>query len=404
MKNFNYKTKLIFSITLAVCSFILLNVSIISCEKKKKYEGNVELEQNTNPNKKTFLLSDIEHEWFYFSNDTFCKIEKPEFAPTSTMVPWPDAIRISSANNTGSGDKAFAVVNRLGLLCFEEKKITLTKDISVFSNHTADNLFFSDDVPVFSIYRSSFFEDSPNAAKATENNAYLLQFDEKSEIIYPVLNINNITKEKNTEIIETVWDGIKFYCNLKTVDKEKTSFSFVTFMPMTSITSLSPNNAKNKFRVEEISMDDFKKSKEIKDFNSAPSRIKKLLNGFSDKIPFVVEVKSAGGSSPLYYSNNLQTARHELNSKAVISKSWSACLFQDGTFYIEGILPHKGVLNNNNPVAIRLPKLPDGYIYTDFVIAGTTLYAGWEETSFYKTNKSGFLSINLDLTLYNKHN
>ena len=62
----------------------------------------------------------------------------------------------------------------------------------------------------------------------------------------------------------------------------------------------------------------------------------------------------------------------------------------------------KHILRGGSPVAIRLPKLEQGYVYSDFVISGTTLYAAWEQTDFYKTNRSGFLSVDLDSTLYSK--
>ena len=139
----------------------------------------------------------------------------------------------------------------------------------------------------------------------------------------------------------------------------------------------------------------------IKEFSAAPERIQKMLKGFVDSIPFILEVKSAGGSSPRIYQNEpAGSFEQELSAKAIISQSWSAALFEDGTLFIEGALPGKHILRGGNPVAIRLPKLEQGYVYSDFVISGTTLYAAWEQTDFYKTNRSGFLSVDLDSTLY----
>ena len=90
------------------------------------------------------------------------------------------------------------------------------------------------------------------------------------------------------------------------------------------------------------------------------------------------------------------------NATAILSQSWSAALFEDGTLFLEGALPGRHILRSGMPVAIRLPKLPTGFIYTDFVISGTTLYAAWEETAFYKTGRAGFLQVNLDRTLYSR--
>ena len=75
-------------------------------------------------------------------------------------------------------------------------------------------------------------------------------------------------------------------------------------------------------------------------------------------------------------------------------------MFQEGTLYLEGALDGRRILRGGKPVAIRLPKLPQGFRYTSFVISGTSLYAAWEETDFYKTSRSGFIQVNLDETLY----
>ena len=54
-------------------------------------------------------------------------------------------------------------------------------------------------------------------------------------------------------------------------------------------------------------------------------------------------------------------------------------------------------------MAIRLPLLPENFVYSDFVITETSLYAAWEETSFYKTGRSGFIYVDLENTLYSSN-
>lgn len=128
-----------------------------------------------------------------------------------------------------------------------------------------------------------------------------------------------------------------------------------------------------------------------------------MLSGFDKTLPFEIEVQNAGGNSPRYYANKIANSTEKsLKAKAILSQSWSGALFEDGTLFLEGALPGKHILRGGKPVAIRLPKLPAGFVYSNFVISGTTLYAGWEETSFYKTGRSGFIQVNLDKTLYSK--
>jgi hypothetical protein len=150
-------------------------------------------------------------------------------------------------------------------------------------------------------------------------------------------------------------------------------------------------------------VDFFRECKRQIDYKSAPDRIKKLLAGFDTKLPFEITVKNAGGFSPRTYENTVSNINEkELHATAILSQSWSAALFEDGTLFLEGALPGRHILRSGMPVAIRLPKLPTGYVYSDFVISGTTLYAAWEESAFYKTGRSGFLQVNLDRTLYSR--
>ncbi|MBQ3648972.1 MAG: hypothetical protein II957_02110, partial [Treponema sp.] len=67
-----------------------------------------------------------------------------------------------------------------------------------------------------------------------------------------------------------------------------------------------------------------------------------------------------------------------------------ACVFADGTTYI------KKTAADSQTVAFRLPLMPAGYNYGEVAIAGNYLYVAWEQTIFYKTGRSGFISVNLE--------
>ena len=109
------------SIFLVLMSFLLF---IVSCKKKDyEYKGfeNVVVQTVTD-----------DHEWYYFTDDGFEKVEKPEFSPEDTKIAWTEAVRISSANNVSAnaGSVGYAILNRIGLLRFTEDKIT-NKQFSV---------------------------------------------------------------------------------------------------------------------------------------------------------------------------------------------------------------------------------------------------------------------------------
>ncbi|BDC94347.1 hypothetical protein [Treponema bryantii] len=384
--------------------FTIFSVSLFVCGCKKK-TAQIPV-QNTI----TVEITKTNHAWYYFSNYTYHFVDRPQNAPLQAQKPWTESIRISSANNEActqySESKAFAVVNRLGILSFNDEAITLSQDASLFTDRTAGNLVFLNNVPVYSVYKSAFFNDTilaPDYKNDSSSHLFLLQFDSHAKISYPILNCNNITDKTNSEVTDFYWNGLEWCCSIKTISDIKNEFSYIRFKPLIPLLALSPSTAEGKIDIEECDADFFRSCRVHHNYTDAPDRIKKLLSGFDTKLPFIIEVKNAGGSSPRIYENTVANSKEkELNAKAILSANWSAALFEDGTLFLEGALPGKHILRSGKAVAIRLPKLPVGFIYSDFVISGTTLYAAWEESSFYKTGRAGFLQVNLERTLYSR--
>ena len=382
----------------------LISVSLLFCSCKKKPE------QIPAQNLVSVEITKSNHTWYYFSSSGFDDVDRPQNAPQQVQKPWTESIRISSANNeactVNSESKAYAVVNRLGILSFKDDTIYLSQDTNVFADRTADNLVFLNNVPVFSVYKSAFFNDTilaPDYKDDSSAHLFLLQFDTNAKLAFPLINCNNLTDKTNSEVTDFYWNGLEWCCSLKTISDVKNEFSYFRFKPLVPLLTLSPSSAENKIDIEECDADFFRNCRIHYAYKDAPDRIKKLLSGFDTKLPFVIEVKNAGGSSPRIFENSVKNSTEkELNAKAILSANWSAALFEDGTLFLEGALPGKHILRSGMPVAIRLPKLPVGFVYSDFVISGTTLYAAWEESSFYKTGRAGFLQVNLERTLYSR--
>ena len=388
---------------LALIALNLVCFLFSGCKKKDKLKDGQEIVQIGT--KKT------DHVWYYFTQDGFAQTDNPRETPFAGSQPYTEAVRISSANNGAASAngtvKAYALANRLGVICFEDEKISLAKDVNVFSDRTASNLVFIDGIPLFSVYKSAFFNDTISSAAYKNNSGahlFLVQFDDVSKISYPVINSTNLTEKSNAEVTDFYWDGNDWFCSIKSVADDaagKTEFSYIKFRPAAPITSISPVSAADLITVKDSSVGEFREAMSVKPYERAPERIRNMLQGFDKTVPFIIEVKSAAGSSSRIYENEAPGSfETELNAKAIISQSWSATLFEDGTLFIEGALPGKHILRGGKPVAIRLPKLDVGYVYSDFLISGTMLYAAWEQTDFYKVSRSGFLSVDLDSTLY----
>lgn len=383
---------------IAIISFILLT-SLSSCKSKNKGtpgdDAVIELSDSLNTAYKP-------HQWYAFSQNGYTPVSVPQNAPSIPAKPWTEAIRISSSSATSAEDgqtqNAFMIVNRLGILSMKGSEMELNRDTTLFSERTAGNLVFVNGTPVYSLYKSTFF----NSNLQDNQHPFLVQFDPQSKISYPLVNCDNLTDNKACEVTDFIWDGRTWFCCIKSEENSKTEFTYIKWISNIPLLSQSPAVASKNIIIEECDADAFRKEREPLPFGKAPDRIKKLLDGMASTVPFNLTVMTAGGTSPRLYSNVAKENEEALISYGVVSESWSGILFQDGTLYVEGALDGRRILRKGKPVAIRLPRLPYGFNYTSFVISGATLYAAWEESDFYMTSRSGFIKVDLDETLYKK--
>lgn len=376
---------------------LIFSLTVLSVSCKKEQKKTETLTQQATPSNYT---------WYYFSENTYKKIEKLHLVPTAVSKPWTEAVRISSCAmeeaSSLENPKGFATINQCGILVFQGNKINLYNDQEIFRGRTAGNLVFAGGMPIFSVYKSTFFNESKSALQKT--HPFLVVFNSEQNILYPLINIENLGLDESCEITDFLFDGKFWTCCIKKENSEKVDFSYITFQPKEDITLLTPYTAENMLHISEANVESFRNAKKQLDYNSAPERLKKLLKTVPSDVDFSVSVQTVQSHSPRIFvrKNKNSSEKEVLTAKAIISDTWTACLFQDGTIYLNGALFEKNILNNGNTMGIKLPKLPLNFTYGDFVISGTTLYAAWEETSFYKTKRSGFISVNLDEILYKR--
>jgi len=368
----------------------------VSCSKKGKTETTDIIEISD------LNLTRKPHQWYTFSSTGYAPVTLPQNAPAVPPKPWTEAVRISSSSATSSEDGqtqlGFMIVNRLGIMSLNGNEMELNRDNTLFAERTAGNLVFVNGTPVYSLYKSVFF----NSNLQDNQHPFLVQFDPLSKISYPLVNCDNLTDNKACEVTDFIWDGRTWFCCIKSEENSKTEFSYIKWVSNIPLLNQSPAVASQNITIEESDADSFRKEREPLAFSRSPERIRKLLSGMASTVPFNLTVLTAGGNSPRLYSNVSKENEETLSAYGVVSESWSGILFQDGTLYVEGALDGHRILRRGKPVALRLPRLPYGYNYTSFVISGATLYASWEESDFYMTSRSGFIKVDLDETLYKK--
>lgn len=388
----------------ASAAFLL---SFNSCSKKEQ----IQLEETTQ------VKQAVNHSWFYLSPSGISSAENFESIPAILAKPYTESVRIVCFGqsikpvNGQTIPSAYALVNRLGLIEFNDLDYTLYQDKSIFDEQTAASIVFMSDVPLFALYKNSFFNkdftENKQKDKDYKNTPFLVQFDPNSKVFFPVITTGSMNLDSLDQINDFTWDGIYWYCSVKKSTANKTQFKYIKWESATNLLSILPDqtsinpetkiDANTKIYLEDSSVDEFRFKRSIMDYNEAPARIRELLTCLPDSFEFEIEVRTAGGPSSRFYSKNL-TAENLMMAKAHLSDIWAACLFPDGTFYFKGALNERRSIVKTT--ALRLPKLPEGVTYTDFGITGDHLYAAWQENSFVETGKAGFLSVNLGDVLY----
>ena len=345
------------------------------------------------------------HTWYCFDGGAVKEIDDVRRAPMQAEKPWTEAVRISSASSAlGNGNEApsaYAVVNRLGMIVFTGSAFRLYTDAAVFADRTAGNLVFQNDTPIFSLYKSAFFNASLANNAAGGVHQFLVLFDTASRVFYPLITCTALDLPAESEITDFVWDGNTFVCSVKKSAEEKTDFSYLSVQPKIPLLSLSPSSAKSDLLVSETDSGAYRSQATPVDIALAPKRLQELASLVDEDTAFFVECKTAGGHSPRRYTNQKRSDdAAPLAANALIADTYACLMFGDGTTYASGALYGRHIVNGGKPVAFRLPKLPEGFAYTAFAVSGATMYAAWEKSEFYKTGTSGFLSVDLEAILY----
>ncbi len=337
------------------------------------------------------------HKWFYLSQDGFNEVDLPQHAPQVMEQPWTEAVRIASAaslpvdSTEGADYQAYALVNRLGLLAFSGEDIKLFTDSSYFSSLTADSLVFSDGQPVFYLYKSSFFNSSATSPNDEDKERpFLLDFNSRSGLFYPLVSYQNLGMDTSEEIIGFFWNGESWTCAAKRRRDQQIEFKYFIWKPLVSLTDLNPALlSTDSFIFKNATEDDYKKISMPMLFSSAPEDLKSLIASIPSEFSFYVAWRDGSGSSPVNY---YQAGRGSstLNAKGVsrTESGYDVIVFADGTTYLR-------TAPDGNISAFRLPLLQAGYSYGEVAVAGNYLIVAWEENNFYKTKRSGFIQIDL---------
>ena len=334
------------------------------------------------------------HEWYYFTDSSVEEIDLPQNVPEVMFRPWTEAVRISSMasvpSNNLNRDEAYGIVNRLGVLCLDNDSEELVKDVSIFSTDTQESLVFSENIPVFYRYRSTFFGKEDAGTIKRSSRPLLVQYNPDSKMCFPLVNYENLGIKDNQEVADFFWDGKKWAISVKETNDDVVNFTYFYWEPLVNIVDLSPALSKESFLFIPSSEDEHKELNVPNMFSAAPNGLKQLVSSIPSSYTLFLKWRDDSGTSPVSY---YQQGKTDIPLNAFASdfaqSGYTAAIFADGTTYLY-------IKDADRTVAFRLPKLPSGFVYGEGAMSGSYLYVSWEETNFYETGRSGFIKLNIE--------
>lgn len=343
------------------------------------------------------------HQWFYFSGNSFYETEHPSAVPRLIKKPWTETERISSSlsiRNDKRDYDLFFTVNKVGILIAKPghpKQAILASDQQLFSQLTAGALVCIDNFPVFHTYKNSFFS---RLTEKKEKLPFLVQFHPGTSIFLPLLYTSDLGISDATEVTDLQYAKGFWIAALKTESSEETQFDYLNFFSYEPITRQSAAKRSLHLEKKQLSTAEYREFLSPLPFSNAPKRLQDLYKKLPPDYPFYCMVSETNAGSSLSYLNGSISDEKLIASNALIADSFSLAVFADGTSFFVGALPNKNILNQGEPLAFRLPRLPEHFSYGDFGVSGSTLYIAWEESFFYETARSGFLTVDLEELLY----
>lgn len=369
--------------------------------------------ENLKDNDYAVLLKqeDITHRWFYFTDEGFKETRHPAYVQKKEPRAWTEAVRISS--RISIDETGFFTVNKLGILICPSTSGVQTKGIAhktflvtnkeLFANTSMGKLFIAGNKPVFSLYTNDILQSQVQTAK---NIPLLVSFNLEKKDFTSILMQDDVERasvlldKKNqlpaySTLREFIYKDEDYFLLFKNNNNQKIDFFSYKLgdgLPLES-------SAKTTIKLEPIALYDFRELTRPHSFSFVNGKFQSLLKTLPQNFSFFIDYCQIGSTHVEQYLRGALTEKTP-SAFAVQSHNAGLVVFEDGTVFFAGMLPFKHVLKSGEPIIFKLPKLPEGFMYGPALLAGSTLFVAWEETSFYATLRSGYIAVDLEAILY----
>lgn len=376
----------------AIFLFALISLSICSCSKNDIAAISAEISSEAE-----VQTPEARTAYFVFEGNSIRAFKSFDDLPAPNFYAWTEACRASGVSIYSS--PAIFLINKCGILHFDK---SLNPQLNVFPNFThftAEDFFNTSEGLLFHSFRNSLFAETP-AADTDEATVFLYRYNPVTETIAAYATSADLSLPTAAQCSHLQNHRGTYLASFKTDTGSKIYFDFFRFQ---NIDDIKNKNYKN------ISKSEFQNAAVPETLICAKSyenTTKNLLSLLGEKYRLcenkilTVCVNSQSVSSKYVYAlqnAGRNSAEHvtEAEGQAICNESDLYLLLADGSFY--GI---KKV--EDAPFEffdMRLPKLPEAFVYTVFSVEKdrttnkTMLLAFWEERKFFQVGRSGFIKM-----------
>lgn len=379
---------------LTLLAAALLCTAVCSCSRKDVPETVTQIIQAVSKVPQT-------HTWYSFTQNGFEETALPAATPDYPYLPWTEATRISSVAATEKS--LYFTVNRRGLLeCVPGKKTgsstvcRMIQDARFFPERTVDSIVLIEGNPVIKLYNDLLFNENNRVQK---DNPFLIQYRTNTGVFYPLFFNRDINLKNDYQITTCLFDGKSWVVCAKSSDETETDFEYRQFTPPENYYRETMGTTGSGLETKSISLAEYQEATRTYSFDQAPERLRTLLEVLPENFEFSITVTdtSKNNSARTYIRG-----KGGVTAYAFLTETCTTALFSDGTGYFAGALADEHILNDGKPFTFLLPALPAGITYGTFGLCGRDLYVAWEDTSFFKTGKTGFLKADMKKVLYER--
>lgn len=371
--------------------FVLILLLCFSCKNQEKEDRPVSIQEQSHAP----TQQQAQNQWYYFylhsdNSLTLQPTNSIELIPPTNLCPWTEAIRIADFGLIPE-QPAF-LLNKYGLLPLDTiaSRKGLPPQHELLAAATAGGLYAQGQSYYIRLYKN--FQFSQAADK--KNDCFLLKADlTPPDIFYkPFAFTRHIPLPPHAQCTALVCVKDSWYASFKIDNDTSVSFSYIKCPHFKLL-------GQEHTKIEQISEGEFRNIYKPADIDELPAMVTTIVKAIDIPETLYIHLASDELMHSTLFKKNVSASHNEKDTAVPLEAH--AILYTDKheERYAALLLPNGALFINSGTTGVRqmrLPPLPDNFLYTYFFIQDDTLIAAWEEKLFYEIGRTGLFTAALE--------